>query len=224
MFADRRDAGRALAVALARFRNQHPVVLAIPRGGVPVGYEIARALDAPLDILIARKLGAPGQEELGIGALADGDHPETVMNQEVLGLIDVPESYLRAEIARELEEIHRRQRVYRGDRPPVPVAGKVAIVVDDGIATGGSIRAALRSLKRRNPARIVVAVPVAPRETVRALGAEADEVIALNMPEYFGAVAEFYQDFRQTSDDDVILLLKAAHFREERSGEPPQPP
>jgi putative phosphoribosyl transferase len=219
MFADRRDAGARLGAALARLRDQNPVVLAIPRGGVPVGYEMARALDAPLDVIIARKLGAPGQRELGIGALADGDHPETVLNPELLALIDVPENYLRAEIERELIEIHRRQKVYRGDRPPVPVEGKVAILIDDGIATGGSIRAAIRSLRRRRPARIVVAVPVAPADTVEALKAEVDEVVALYTPDTFGAVGEFYEDFTQTSDDEVVSLLASASRRRE-SAEP----
>jgi putative phosphoribosyl transferase len=211
MFADRRDAGRRLAAALSGFKGRHPVVLAIPRGGVPVGYEVARALEAPLDVLVARKLGAPGQRELGIGALADGDHPETVLNPELLALIDVPENYLRAEIERELIEIHRREKVYRGERPPAPVKDKIAILVDDGIATGGSIRAAIRSLKRRAPARIVVAVPVAPADTVEALKSEADEVVSLYAPETFGAVGEFYEDFSQTSDEEVVSLLASAH-------------
>ncbi len=221
MFADRRDAGARLGAALARFRERHPVVLAIPRGGVPVGYEVARALDAPLDVLIARKIGAPGQRELGIGALADGDHPETFLNPELLALIDVPENYLRAEIDRELIEIHRRQKVYRGERPPEPLEGKVAILVDDGIATGGSIRAAIRSLKRRQPARIVVAVPVAPADTVEALKSEVDEVVAVYAPDTFGAVGEFYEDFTQTSDDEVVTLLASAHRM--RAGAEPQP-
>jgi putative phosphoribosyl transferase len=214
MFADRRDAGRRLAAALARFRGRHPVVLAIPRGGVPVAFEIARALDAPLDLMVTRKLGAPGQPELGIGALADGDHPEAVMNPELLAMIDVPETYLRAEVERELEEIHRRQVLYCGGRVPAPIEGSVAILVDDGIATGGSIRAAIRSLKRRQPARIVVAVPVAPAATVEALKSEADEVVALTAPETFGSVGEFYRDFAQTSDEEVVSLLDSAHRRD----------
>jgi putative phosphoribosyl transferase len=214
MFADRHDAGRRLAAALARFRGRHPVVLAIPRGGVPVAFEIARALDAPLDLMVTRKLGAPGQPELGIGALADGDHPEAVLNPELLAMIDVSETYLRAQVERELEEIHRRQKLYCGGRVPAPIEGTVAILVDDGIATGGSIRAAIRSLKRRKPARIVVAVPVAPAATVEALKSEADEVVALTAPETFGSVGEFYRDFAQTSDEEVVSLLDSAHRRD----------
>jgi putative phosphoribosyl transferase len=213
-FRDRRDAGRRLAARLAELAAAtpeawaQPVVFALPRGGVVVGYEIARALGAPLDILVVRKLGAPGQPELGVGALVDGDSPETVLNPEVVRLAGVTREYLDAEVARQLEEIHRREARYRQGRPRVPVAGRTVIVVDDGIATGGSVRAALRGLGRARPARLVLAVPVAPRDTVEALRAEVDEVVCLETPEPFLAVGYHYGDFAQTTDEEVVALLE----------------
>jgi putative phosphoribosyl transferase len=210
LFQDRREAGRRLAVPLLRYRSERPVVVALPRGGVPVGYEVARALGAPLDILVVRKLGAPGQPELGIGAVVDGDHPERVLNDEVVRLLDVSAEYLRGEIERQLAEIHRRQEAYRGGRPPVCVAGRTAIVVDDGLATGGSMRAALRGLRRAGPRRLVLAVPVAPAATLATLAAEVDDVVCLSTPSPFDAVGCFYADFAQTDDAEVIALLAAA--------------
>jgi putative phosphoribosyl transferase len=213
MFTNRQDAGRRLAKALARYKDDHPVVLALPRGGVPVGFEVAKALSAPLDIIVVRKLGAPGQHELGIGAVVDGDHPQTVLNEELLRRIDVPKSYLEAEILRELEEIHRRQQTYRKGHPPVDPAGRIVIVVDDGIATGASIRAALRGLRKLAPRRLVLAVPVAPAETIESLRAEVDEVVCLATPPDFFAIGQYYDDFRQTSDAQVVELLDKARNR-----------
>jgi len=210
IFEDRRDAGRRLAVPLLRFKGQRPIVLALPRGGVPVGYEIARALDAPLDVIVVRKLGAPGQPELGIGAVVDGDHPQSVLNEEVVHELHVSSRFLESEIATELAEVHRRQALYRGGRPPLAVAGRVVIVVDDGIATGGSMRAALRGIRRAGPRRLVLAVPVAPPDTIEALRADVDEVVCLSTPAWFGAVGNFYRDFSQTTDDEVVELLDAA--------------
>ncbi|MBI3770286.1 MAG: phosphoribosyltransferase [Deltaproteobacteria bacterium] len=210
VFKDRRDAGRQLAVPLQRYASERPVVVALPRGGVPVGYEVARALGAPLDIMVVRKLGAPGQPELGIGAVVDGDHPERVLNDDVVRLLDVSAEYLRGEIECQLAEIHRRQQAYRGGRPPVGVAGRTAIVVDDGLATGASMRAALRGLRRAGPRRLVLAVPVAPTETLATLAAEADDVVCLSTPSPFGAVGYFYDDFEQTDDVEVVALLESA--------------
>jgi len=213
MFTDRKAAGRELAAALMRFKLESPVVLAIPRGGVPVGFEVALALQAPLDIIVARKLGAPGQHELGLGAIVDGDHPQSVLNEDIIRELGVSTQYLQKEIETELKEIRRRQAAYRKGRPAVEVAGRTVIVVDDGIATGGSIRAALRGVKRTAPKKVVLAVPVAPSDTIESLRAEADEIVCLDTPAYFMAIGEFYEDFSQTSDDEVIELLEAAARR-----------
>jgi len=213
MFTDRKAAGRELAAALMRFKAESPVVLAVPRGGVPVAYEVARALEAPLDIIVARKLGAPGHHELGLGAIVDGDHPQSVLNEDIIRELGVSAQYIQTEIETELKEIRRRQTAYRKGRPAAEVAGRTVIVIDDGIATGGSIRAALRGVKRMGPGKLVLAVPVAPPETIAAMGGEADEIVCLEAPEYFMAIGEFYDDFRQTRDDEVIELLEAASRR-----------
>ncbi|MGO9060270.1 MAG: phosphoribosyltransferase [Candidatus Binataceae bacterium] len=213
MFTDRKAAGRELAAALMRFKLESPVVLAIPRGGVPVGFEVALALQAPLDIIVARKLGAPGQHELGLGAIVDGDHPQSVLNEDIIRELGVSAQYIQKEIETELKEIRRRQATYRKGRPAVEVAGRTVIVVDDGIATGGSIRAALRGVKRMAPKKVVLAVPVAPSDTIESLRSEADEIVCLDTPEYFMAIGEFYEDFSQTNDDEVIELLEAAAHR-----------
>jgi putative phosphoribosyl transferase len=221
MFADRKDAGLQLAAALKQLHLELPVVLAIPRGGVPVGFEIARALEAPLDIIVARKLGAPGQHELGLGAIVDGDHPQSVLNEEIIRELDVPPEYLQREMENELKEIRRRQQTYRKGRAPVDVKGRTVILVDDGIATGGSIRAALRGVRRMGPQKVVLAVPVAPSDTIESLRGEADQIVCLESPEFFLAIGEFYEDFSQTSDEEVIALLEAAHRRQ---AQPPSPP
>jgi putative phosphoribosyl transferase len=210
MFEDRQDAGRKLAGRLQGYRNERPVVLALPRGGVPVGYEVARLLDAPLDIVVVRKLGAPGQPELGIGALVDGDHPESVLDRTAIAILGVDRQYLVAETKRQLEEIRRRQAAYRSGRPPLGIADHTAIVVDDGLATGSTMRAALRAVRRAAPKRVVLAVPVAAAETLQSLAAEVDDVFCLSTPRDFGAVGQFYRDFRQTSDAEVVRLLDAA--------------
>ncbi|MCS7267968.1 MAG: phosphoribosyltransferase family protein [Geminicoccaceae bacterium] len=210
MFADRTDAGRRLAAALAHLAAQHPVVLALPRGGVPVGFEVAKALGAPLDVLLVRKIGAPFQPELAAAAVVDGPEPVLVRNEEVIRAYGIEDSWIRAEMKRELREIERRRKLYCGDRPPVPVRGRTAIVVDDGIATGTTVRAALRALAKLGPARRVLAVPVAPPDSLAALASEADEIVALEQPEWMGAVGQFYLDFTQTSDEEVIRLLAQA--------------
>jgi putative phosphoribosyl transferase len=206
-FRDRADAGRQLARHLMAYQQEKPVVLALPRGGVPVGFEVAKALQAPLDLVLVRKIGAPRRPEFGLGAVVDGAHPQVVLNQEAIAQLGVPRDYLELEIHRQLEEIERRRRHYLAGRPPIDVAGRTAIVVDDGIATGGTVRAALKGLKRSNPARLVLAVPVAPRDTIERLAEEADDVVCLMMPEPFYAVGEHYDDFTQTSDTEVIALL-----------------
>ncbi|MEB2285134.1 MAG: phosphoribosyltransferase [Polyangiaceae bacterium UTPRO1] len=210
LFEDRRDAGRRLAARLMPFRDEAPAILALPRGGVPVGYEIARALAAPLDVIVVRKLGAPNEPELGIGAVVDGDSPLGVLNEETMRALGVSREYLDREVAAQLAEIHRRQSVYRSGRTRVPIAGRTAIIVDDGLATGSTMRAAIRSVRRADPARLVLAVPVAPADTLSELAKEVDETVCLATPEPFGAVGFFYRDFGQTTDDEVTYLLDVA--------------
>ncbi|MGD9740942.1 MAG: phosphoribosyltransferase [Bauldia sp.] len=212
-FGDRADAGRRLGQALARFAKAEPLVLALPRGGVPVAFEVARVLHAPLDLLLVRKIGAPGHAELGLGAVVDGDDPQIVLNDPVIAEIGVPDSYIEAETARQLEEIERRRRSYLGDRRPMPAAGRTVIVVDDGIATGGTVRAALQALRRTRAARTVLAVPVAPKDVLAMLRPEADEIVCLATPEPFLAVGLHYRDFAQTSDAEVVRLLERSRSR-----------
>lgn len=219
IFANRSEAGRELADALASLRNRDPVVLALPRGGVPVGFEIARALGAPLDVVLVRKIGAPGQPELAAGAVVDGERVEIVRNEDVVRMLGLSDAWIERAAAREVEEIERRRRLYLGEREPVPVAGRTAIVVDDGIATGATMRAALRAVRRQRPRHLVLAVPLAPAETVEALRGEVDEVVCLAMPEPFGAIGYFYDDFRQTDDEEVRDLLARANARVARESE-----
>ena len=209
-FHDRREAGQRLAEVMGHFAAEHPLVLALPRGGVPVAFEIARALDAPLDVLIVRKLGAPGHEELGIGAVIDGGAPQVVLNHDLVRQLGVSDAYIEAETQRQLIEIERRRRVYRGDAPTPALAGRTVIVVDDGVATGGTVLAALRALHKAGPRRLVLAVPVAPPDTVAVLARECDELVCLEQPWPFHAVGAHYAVFDQTSDAEVIALLDAA--------------
>jgi putative phosphoribosyl transferase len=207
MFRDRNDAGRQLASRLKSFRGSDPVVLALPRGGVPIGAEIARAIDAPLDIVLVRKIGVPFQPELALGAIVDGEVPELLIDDQLMTLLAIPQRYVDDQRLRQLKEIERRRRLYLAGRPPVAVAGRTAIVVDDGIATGYTMRAALRAIRRRGPRHLVLAVPVAPPETVAALAAEVDEIVCLSTPDHFGAIGQFYADFRQVEEAEVIALL-----------------
>ncbi|MBQ0822830.1 phosphoribosyltransferase [Microvirga sp. HBU67558] len=215
-FRNRADGGRQLVPRLMPYAAQHPVVLALPRGGVPVAFEVAKALRAPLDLIFVRKIGAPGHAEFGLGAVVDGAHPQVVLNEDALGRVVVPPGYIEEETQQQLQEIERRRRHYLAGRRPVDVEGRVAIVVDDGIATGGTVRAALKGLSHARPSRLVLAVPVAPADTIAQLRAEADEVICLMTPEPFYAVGEHYDDFRQTSDREVTTLLDKAQRWAER--------
>jgi len=209
-FADRREAGRKLAETLSRYREPDTLVLALPRGGVPIGFEVARALGAELDVLIVRKIGAPGHEELGIGAVVDGDPPQLVVNERIADMVGASRAYIERQEARQLAEIARRKRAYRGDRPDPRVAGRTVIVVDDGIATGGTVKAALSALRAMKPARLVLAVPVAPADSLAELEPECDEIVCLARPDFFVAIGGYYDDFTQIEDAEVIRLLAGA--------------
>jgi predicted phosphoribosyltransferase len=208
VFQDRYDAGQRLATALQHYQAGRPVVLGLPRGGVVVGFEIARALGAPLDVLIVRKLGAPGAEEYAIGAVAPG---ATLLNRQLVARLGVPAEYLRWIIARETEEMLRRERIYRGNRPAVTVQNRPVILVDDGLATGATAQAAVESLRRRHPSRIIFAAPVCSVEGARALESVADEVVCLECPADFRAVGLWYRDFSQTTDAEVIECLRQSN-------------
>jgi len=208
--ADRTAAGRGLGERLAAMRLADPVVLALPRGGVPVGLEVARALRAPLDVLLVRKIGAPFQPELAVAAVMDGPEPVIVIDEPLCAGAGIPATYIEQQRRIELAEIERRRRAYLGDRVPLPIADRTAIVVDDGVATGTTMRAAIKGLRRRGPARIVLAVPVAPPDTVARLRSEVDDLVCLAQPEVFGAIGLFYVDFHQLSDEEVVRALNAA--------------
>jgi putative phosphoribosyl transferase len=212
MLKDRPDAGRLLARELRRYANlPDVVVLGLPRGGVPVAYEVATALNAPLDVFLVRKLGFPGQEELAIGALASGGL--RVLNMPLIETYAIPEQEIARLVQRERAELERRESAYRAGKPPLDVAGKTVILVDDGLATGASMQAAVLALKQARPARVVVAVPVAPAETCEALRSVADETVCALTPEPFGAVGRWYEDFDQTTDEEVQELLQKARVR-----------
>jgi predicted phosphoribosyltransferase len=209
VYRDRTEAGRVLAERLGAYADRPDViVLALPRGGVPVGYEVARALHAPLDVFIVRKLGVPGHEELAMGAVATGG--VRVVNEQVVRALGIPDSVIDAVASWELEELRRRERLYRGDRPPPDVRGKTVILVDDGLATGSTMLAAVRALRQQQPARIVVAVPIAAPDTCELLRAEVDDVVCAVTPEPFYAVGLWYRDFSQTTDEEVRELLAQA--------------
>lgn len=212
-FRDRRDAGAALGKALLRDRDwQDPVVLGLPRGGIPVAAEVARELDAPLDILVVRKIGHPYHEEFAIGALASGG--VMVMNAQSESFLgEVDRSDVDRIVRREQAELERRESLYRGSEPPIKLQGREVILVDDGLATGATMRAAVQAVRQLQPARVTVAVPVGARESCDALAAVADDVVCVRTPEPFRAVGEWYSEFPQTSDDEVRALLAAARRR-----------
>lgn len=213
IFIDRRDAGHQLAEAARRFAAEQPIVLGLPRGGVPVAYEVADELDAPLDVILVRKIGAPGHPELGLGAVVDGAEPQVVLTPAVVEMVAPSADYIREEVERQLEEIARRRKLYLGDRSPISVRDRTVLVVDDGIATGGTVRAALQGLRRAGAGRLVLAAPVGPPDVVADLREMADEVVCMVTPEPFIAVGLWYQDFTQTTDDEVVELLRRAAKR-----------
>ncbi len=208
LFRDRDDAGRQLAEALVKYKNRHPVVLALPRGGVPVAAEVADRLEAPLDLVLVRKIGAPMQPELAMGAVVDGERPVIVRNQDVVDLTGVSEETFDTICKEELAEIDRRRERYLGKRARSDVKGQVAIIVDDGIATGATTLAAIRALRNRGPKELILAVPVAPLETLQRLHGEVDAIVCLDTPRDFGAIGYYYRDFSQVSDDEVVAILK----------------
>ncbi|MGY3617082.1 putative phosphoribosyl transferase [Bradyrhizobium sp. USDA 10063] len=218
LFRDRVDAGQKLAEALHRYKPRHPIILALPRGGVPVAAEVAKSLEAPLDLILVRKIGVPIQPELAMGAVVDGDEPMVVRNMEVIETTGVNEQTFDAICKRELVEIERRRQRYLGDRPRAAMKGQVIIIVDDGIATGATTLAAIRALRKREPQELVLAVPVAPLGTLEKLQAEVDAVVCLDTPTDFDAIGFYYRDFQQVSDDEVIATLK--HFPANRTGAP----
>lgn len=204
-FKDRRDAGRTLARALEAWRGRPGLlVLGLPRGGVPVAWEVARSLGAPLDVLMVRKLGYPGQEEFAMGAIASGG--VRYLHERALAW-PVSDAEVEAVVAREQAELARRERLYRGERPPLVLEGRTLLLIDDGLATGATMRAAVMAVRAGRPQRIVVAVPVASREAMQSVGTVADEVLSLFTPEHFRAVGQWYEDFGQTSDEEVCRLL-----------------
>jgi putative phosphoribosyl transferase len=207
-FKDRSDAGRKLAKALAGYKKRQPVILALPRGGVPVAAEVCTALKAPLDLILVRKLGVPFQPELAMGAIVDGETPIIVRNEDVIRAANIDEVTFNAICDAELSEIERRRRHYLGSRNRVEIAGHTAIVIDDGIATGATMRAALQATRARNPQELVLAVPVAPTSTIAELRSAADDLICLEDYEFFGAIGVYYANFRQVSDQEVIEILK----------------
>jgi predicted phosphoribosyltransferase len=206
-FRDRAEAGRLLAAKLGQYANRPDVlVLALPRGGVPVGYEVAKGLNAPLDVFLVRKLGVPGHEELAMGAIASGG--VLVLNDDVVFALRIPQQLIDLVAQREQQELERREQAYRGDRPPPDVHGKIVVLVDDGLATGSTMRAAIRALRQREPAKIVVAVPAASPDTCEAFRDEVDDIVCALTPEPFYAVGLWYEDFTQTTDKEVRDLLE----------------
>ena len=207
-FEDRKDAGRQLAERLAGYGDENPIILALPRGGVPVGYEIACALEAPLDIFIARKLGAPGRRELGIGAVAQGGL--RVLNERIVQALGVSEEYIERVAAKEMAEIERRLHLLRSDRPELEVRGRTVILVDDGLATGVTACAAIHALRQRAPRRLVLAVPVCAVQTVETIRSEVDDLVCLKIPSDLMAIGFWYLNFEQVPDEEVIKLLEGA--------------
>jgi predicted phosphoribosyltransferase len=221
MFQDRADAGRQLASRLLHLKDKDPVVLALPRGGVPVGFEIAGALGAPMDLVLVRKIGAPWQPELAVAAVVDGEEPQTVTNLDVMLALGLTDDFVEEQAKRQLKEIERRRQIYLGGRARVDLKGRTAILVDDGIATGATTRAALKAVHRAAPARLVLAVAVAPPETLDLLRQEADEILCLSPQAFFGGISSFYADFHQVGDEEVVdLLNRAADFLEQEAVSP----
>jgi len=210
IYANRSDAGKRLARELAGYEKHHPVILALPRGGLAVAAEIALALDAPLDLILVRKVGVPGQPELAMGAVADGADPYVVRNEPIMAHLGVSEAEFQGVCQRELEEIERRRKLYLRGRQRADVKDRTVIVVDDGIATGATTLAALRAVRKRRPKKLVLAVPVAPTSTIQELSGEADDIVCLQQHDPFYAIGLYYQDFHQVSDEEVAGILTKA--------------
>ncbi len=210
MYRDRREAGQKLATMLAGQRDEHPVVLGLARGGVPVAAEVARSLDADLDVLVVRKVGAPGHPEFAIGAIAPGT---SLINDALVQQLGVSQAYLARVIAEEVREMARRERVYRGDRPALELRDRTVILVDDGLATGASAQAAITSVRRRAPRQVIFAAPVCSRDGAAALGAQGTAVVCAATPPDFRAVSRYYEDFAPTSDDEVIACLERSRSK-----------
>lgn len=208
-FATRAEAGRMLGRRLKAMALEEPVILALPRGGVPVAVEVAGALEAPVDLLMVRKIGVPWQRELAAAAVVDGERHDLVLNEEVMAALGLARDDIEKQVPQQLAEIERRRALYLGERQPLPVTGRTVIVIDDGIATGTTVRAGLVALRRRKPRRLVLAVPVAPPDTVERLRGDVDDLVCLEQPEPFGAIGTFYQDFHQVEDAEVIALLRS---------------
>jgi putative phosphoribosyl transferase len=222
VFRDRRDAGMQLAALLEPLRAERPIVVGLPRGGVPVAHAVAEVLDAPLDVIVVRKMGVPSQPELGMGAV--GEDGVRVLNDDVVRLMHVRPAEIDEVERRERREVEQRARRFRGGRPPVALAGRTVVIVDDGIATGGTARAALQVARALGARRVVLAVPVAPRETVTAMRSLADEVVCVESPPDFSAVGQWYRDFTQTTDDEVMRALRDAAARSRSVGRGDEPP
>jgi len=219
-FRNRADAGRKLAKVLASYKKRQPVVLALPRGGVPIAAEVCAALSAPVDLILVRKIGVPFQPELAMGAVVDGSAFVVVRNEDVIQHANIDEATFNAGRDTELSEIEQRRQRYLGTRDRVEIAGRTAIVIDDGVATGATMRVALRAVRARKPQRLVLAVPVAPASTVAELRSEADDVICLEDHDFFVAISDYYADFRQVSDQDVIDILKRFSVQRQPTKQP----
>lgn len=216
VFRDRKQAGEQLARELEKYKGKKTVVLAIPRGGVVVGAEVARVLGCPLDVIVTRKIGAPGNPEFAIGAIGPND--QIFLDKETIARYNIPKDYLSTEVGRQGLEMERRERVYREGRPPLELKGKAVILIDDGIATGADVRAAIKSVKCQRPKELVLAVPVGPKETIEVLRKEVDELVCLATSEIFYAVGQFYQEFGQTTDEEVVEILSYYYNLGERKG------
>jgi putative phosphoribosyl transferase len=217
-FLDRTSAGRALGAELAKRTLEAPVVYALPRGGVPVAVEIAAALSAPLDLLLVRKIGVPGHEEWAAGSVVDGERPDIVLNSDVVRAVGLSQADIAQEAGRQLREIERRRAIYAPGRSPISAKGKTAILVDDGVATGASMKAAIAAVRRRGPKRVVVAAPVASPDSATELAALADDILILAAPANFRAVGLYYEDFHQLEDAEVVRLLASADAARARAG------
>jgi putative phosphoribosyl transferase len=222
MFRDRIEAGRMLGAEIAKLGLRNPVVLALPRGGVPVAAAVADALHAPLDLVIVRKVGAPGNPELAVAAIVDGNPSDVVLNREIVEVYGLDGDELAALVKEERPELERRRHVYRGNLQPLSIRGKTAVLVDDGAATGTTMKVAIRALKRRSPREVIVALPVAPPDTVAELAREADRILCLSQPPHFRTLSYYYRNFEQLTDDEVNHAIQEASLRRKLDRNTPQ--